>query len=278
MTEMMFEYILDPGIVITRERAQTTTERLALVSVALGKIAHAYDYGHNGEIAQARERWALMTSGAVAALEDPAQYYRRTGETPERAAVLGERVRLAMRHSKWGVRENEHGNAIAITSTQGVPEGEIETLTTLAVLAVKAAEALQGEVSGETLTLKHLTAVTREESGRRRWTGLLATRLDRPELLELETKHVLVTMLAALIDGHDGVRDWIPRDRDPSVRLREPRDHPGLPLIVAPFTMQTEDAREAVEAGDLIEQAYARTVPAVEALRAELAQGPARAS
>ena len=59
-------------------------------------------------------------------------------------------------------------------------------------------------MSGETLTVKHLTAVTREESGRRRWTGLLATRLDRPELLELETKHVLVTMLGALIAGHVG--------------------------------------------------------------------------
>ena len=98
--EMMFEFIAEPGIIVARAQATTTTELLELVSVALGKLAHAYDYGHNGEVAQARERWALITSGAVAALEDPAEYYRRTGETPERAAVLGERVRLAMRHSK----------------------------------------------------------------------------------------------------------------------------------------------------------------------------------
>ena len=124
-----------------------------------------------------------------------------------------------------------------------------------------------------------MTAVTgNEESGRRRWTGLLATRLDRPELLEAETKHVLLTMLAALINEHNEIKDWIPRDRDPSVRLREPRGHPGLPLIVAPFVMETEAAWEAVEAGDLIDQAYAKTVPTVEALTEELAEGPARAS
>ena len=276
---MMFEFIAEPGIIVANAQATTTTERLKLISVALGKLAHAYDYGHNGEVAQARERWALITSGAVAALEDPAQYYRRTGETPERAAILGERVRLAMQHSKWGVREDEHGNAIAITSTQGVHESEYETLTTLAVLAVRAAEALKGEVSAETLSVKRMTAVTgNEESGRRRWTGLLATRLDRPELLEAETKHVLLTMLAALINEHNEIKDWIPRDRDPSVRLREPRGHPGLPLIVAPFVMETEAAWEAVEAGDLIDQAYAKTVPTVEALTEELAEGPARAS
>ena len=106
-----------------------------------------------------------------------------------------------------------------------MPESEFETLTTLAVLAVKAAEELKGELRAETLSVKRLTAVIgNEESGHRRWTGLLATRLDRPELLELETKHVLVTMLAALIDGHEGIKESIPRDRDPSVRLREPRE------------------------------------------------------
>ena len=122
--EMVFEYIEDPGIVITRAQAQTTTERLTLASFALGKMAHAYDYGHNGEAAQARDRWALLTVGAIAALEYPAEYYRQAGEDPARAAVLGGRISLAMRHSRWGVREDELGQAMAIATTQGVPRSE----------------------------------------------------------------------------------------------------------------------------------------------------------
>ena len=50
MAEMMFEYIPDSGIIITRERAKATTERLGLVAVALGKLAHAYDCGHTEQL------------------------------------------------------------------------------------------------------------------------------------------------------------------------------------------------------------------------------------
>lgn len=112
----------------------------------------------------------------------------------------------------------------------------------------------------------------------RRWAGLLAARLDRPDLLELETKHVMLTTLGALIDGHAEITDWIPRDHDPSVRIREPREHPGLPLIVTPFVMETEAAWEAVEAGGVVDRAFVEASPTVEALRAELALGLARVS
>ena len=281
MTEMVFEFIEDPGIVITRGQAQTTTEQLTLASIALSKIAHAYDYGHNAEAAQARDRWALLTVGAIAAAEDPAEIFRRSGDDPARAALLGARISLAMRNSRRGVHEGELRDPMAITSTQGVPGTEFSTLITLAMLAIEAAEALQGDVSPETLPVQCLTAETvggTEEGERRRWAGLLAARLDRPDLLELETKHVMLTTLAALIDGHGEIKDWIPRNRDPSVRIREPRDHPGLPLIVTPFVMETKDAWEAVEAGGVVDQAFVETSPTVEALRAELAHGPARAS
>ena len=281
MTEMRFEYIEDPGIVITRAQAQSTTEQLTLASVALGKIAHAYDYGHNGEAAQARKRWALLTFGAIAVLEDPAEYYRRAGEDPARAAVLGARISLAMGHSRWGVAEDELGHAIAFVTTQGVPATEFEMLATLAMLAIEAAEGLQGEVSAETLPVKCLTAGIgdgTEEGEDRRWAGLLAARLDRPDLLELETKHVMLTTLGALIDGHDGISDWIPRNRDPSVRIREPRAHRGLPLIVTPFVMETKAAWEAVEAGEVVDHAFVETAPIAQALRAELAHGPAKAN
>ena len=170
---------------------------------------------------------------------------------------------------------------MAITSTQGVPGTKFSTLITLAMLAIEAADALQGDVSPETLPVQCLTAQTlggTEEGERQRWAGLLASRLDRPDFLELETRHLMLTTLVALIDGHREIKDWIPRNRDPSVRIREPRDHPGLPLIVTPFVMETKDAWETVEARGVVNQAFVNTSPTVEALRAELAHGPARAS
>ena len=42
--------------------------------------------------------------------------------------------------------------------------------------------------------------------------------------------------------------------------------------------METKDAWETVEAGGVVNQAFVNTSPTVEALRAELAHGPARAS
>ena len=98
------------------------------------------------------------------------------------------------------------------------------------------------------------------------------------DLLELEIKHVMLTTLGALIDGHDGISDWIPRNRDPSVRIREPRAHRGLPLIVTPFVMETKAAWEAVEAGEVVDHAFVETAPIAQALRAELAHGPAKAN
>ena len=150
---------------------------------------------------------------------------------------------------------------------------------TLAMLATDAAESLAGEVSAQTMLARCLTLEIAGKAGEpRRWAGLLATRLDRPDLLELETRHVMLTALGALIDAHEGLGDWIPRDRDPSVRIREPRGHPGLPLVVAPFVMETEAAWRAVEAGEALEEAFAEAAPTVEALRAELAEGPAKAN
>ena len=168
---------------------------------------------------------------------------------------------------------------MAITTTQGVPGKEFPTLMTLAMLAFEAAEDLQGKGRADTLPVKCLTAESGTEEGeQRRWAGLLATRLDRPDLLALETKHVMLTTLTALIDGHAEIKDWIPRSRDPSVRVREPRDHPGLPLIVTSFVMETEAAWEPVEAGNVVDQAFIEVAPTVEALRAELAQEQAKAS
>ena len=51
-----------------------------------------------------------------------------------------------------------------------------------------------------------------------------------------------------------------------------------LPVIVAPFVMETEAAWKAVEGGAVADHAFIATAPTVEALRLELTQGPTRAS
>ena len=60
---------------------------------------------------------------------------------------------------------------------------------------------------------------------------------------------MLLKSLAGLVDGHPEIREWILHDRNPSVRIRKPRDHPGLALIVSPFVMETEVALKVVDAG-----------------------------
>ena len=71
---LTFEYLPEPEIVIARAPEGTPLQTLTLASVALSKLAHAFDYGHKGERAQIPERWALVTYGVVAALEDPADH------------------------------------------------------------------------------------------------------------------------------------------------------------------------------------------------------------
>ena len=142
--------------------------------------------------------------GVIAASNDPAEYYLRQGEVPARAQILGERIELAMRHSRWGIQEDELGHAMTIASTQGVPGTEFPTVTTLATLVIKATEALRGEVSAERFPVQCLI----EDTGAGAEEGE-----QRPDLLELETKHVMLTTLAALIDGHADIKTGSPATR-----------------------------------------------------------------
>ena len=60
------------------------------------------------------------------------------------------------------------------------------------------------------------------------------------------------------------------------MRIREPQDHPGIPLIVFPFVMESDEAWSAVETGNVVDQAFVETAPAVAQLRLELARGAKR--
>ena len=197
MAAMTFEHLEEPEIVITRA---DTTETLTLVSGALAKMAYAYDYGHHGDAALEHQRWTLVTYGAIAALDDPGDFYRHRGDEPARAKVLGDRVALAMRHSQWEITQHDIERPLALSSTQGVPRREFATLATLAGLVLEAAELLRGEVHSDAFPVHCLTHATddgAEGGDDRRWAGILAARLDRPDLLEAET-----TQLMRLLGAH----------------------------------------------------------------------------
>ena len=146
--------------------------------------------------------------------------------TAERAALLGHRVQSAMRSAKGAVADDELDHPFAFVATPCVPGAEARMLAALSVLALQAAGELAGPVPARTIQVACAT-LPRDDTLGGACAGLVATRLDRPDALEIETRHVLSAVATALIDDHPGIADWIPRHRDPTVRLRTPAGAPG---------------------------------------------------
>ena len=258
MTQRPFRFDHADGIVVARAGAADAWESLALVAGALCKTAHAYAYGQ-GRPVDDDAWWAVLAPGAVAAMPNPEAYFLADdGCTAERAALLGHRVRSAVRSTRVEVPADAFDRPFAAVATPGVPVAEAPTLAALSVLALQAADELAGPVPTDKMSIVCGARPTGDAGA---WAGLLATRLDRPESLELETRRVLGAVAAALIDDHPGIVDWIPRHRDPTVRLRTPAGAPGIPLVVIPFAVRTEEARHAIAHGDLLERALARCTP-----------------
>ena len=266
MTHVHFEHVdIDiDGVIVVRADSPTATAPLALVAQAISKTAHAWCFGQEHPVND-DAYWTVLVPGAVAAMPDPEAFFRDRGCAAERAAVLGRRVRTAMRRSREGVAEHEHAHPFAFVSTCGVPGAEAPMLAALSMCTVGAAAQLAGAVPAHTL---HVTAVTvsTAETARAPHAGLLATRLDRPESLELETRQLLAAVAGALVDAHPGLADWIPRHRDPTVRIRRPVTAPGVPLVAVPVLVETEEALEAFHGEELLAQALARYVPPFEPL------------
>ena len=258
MTQPSFRFDHADGIVVARAGAADAWESLALVAGALCKTAHAYAYGQ-GRPVDDDAWWAVLAPGAVAAMPRPEQYFLADdGCTAERATLLGHRVRTAVRNARVEVSADEYDHPFAAVATPGVPVAEAPALSALSVLALQVAEELAGPVLTDAMSIVCAARPTGDAGG---WAGLLATRLDRPESLELETRRVLGAVAAALIDEHPGIVDWIPRHRDPTVRLRSPARAAGIPLVFTPFAVRTAEARHAIAHGGLLERALARCAP-----------------
>ena len=253
------------GVIVARAGSPTATAPLALVAEAIFKTAHAWRFAQEQPVDD-DAYWVVLVPGAVAAMPDPEAFFRDRGCTAERAALLGGRVRSAMRRSRHGVAEHEHARPFAFVSTCGVPGAEAPMLAALSMCTVGAAADLAGAVPADTL---HVSAVTSPTAGTpgAPHAGLLATRLDRPECLELETRHLLATVAGALVDAHPGLADWLPRHRDPTVRLRRAVTAPGTAqLVFVPVLVETEAALEALHGHELLAQAIARCGPLFESL------------
>ena len=252
------------GIIVARASSPTATAPLALVAEAIAKTAHAWRFGQEQPVND-DAYWVVLVPGAVAAMPDPEAFFRNRGCTAERAALFGGRVRSAMRRSRHGVAEHEHARPFAFVSTCGVPGAEAPMLAALSMCTVGAAVDLAGAVPAHTL---HVTAVTSPTAGTpgAPHAGLLATRLDRPECLELETRVLLRIVAGALVDAHPGLADWIPRHRDPTVRLRRSVTGPGTALVFVPVLVETEAAHQALHGHELLAQAIARCAPLFEPL------------
>ena len=93
-----------------------------------------------------------------------------------------------------------------------------------------------------------------DPAGECRSACILATRLDAPGVLERELLDFLWCVTHALIDAHTGFDDWISRPGDPTVRVRIPDEHRGLPLAFCPFVATQPAALAALEEGSLLDE------------------------
>ena len=221
---------------------------LVLAAAAATRLAHAYEWGQHGAA--------------------PAPRGLEGDDSGRPAPDSGEAARTQAKRT-CGIAGPEDG-PVAFAIVPGVPEGEMGRLSAFTALCVQAAERLAGDNRPEELSVVCLSQSCEDRSPAPDTpcfaAGLLAARLDLAHLLEFETQACTVEMLAALVAQRPDLRSWIPVARDPTVRLREPAGHPGLPLIVTPFVMETEAAWEAVQRRAVVDEAFVAATPAVDAL------------
>ena len=89
------------------------------------------------------------------------------------------------------------------------------------------------------------------------------------------------------VDAHDGLRECIPRGTDstvractpsdPTVRVRDPVEHPGVPfafVAFVAFVATSDDALDALSDGALLDEAAAHASAAFEAHQRTLHRSP----
>ena len=249
----------------------------AVAAAAIAKAAHALDFALRGEPAHHITRWMHVTRAAVLRAPDLEAALSAEGHSPAVARKLTRRIApLAARaRLRPGTPDDRW---VGIACAEGMPARERPVLLALAHLAVEAARGLAVREESEALHVHTLLTPVRDAPPRtgahHPWAGVLATRLDGAALLERERLHVLALTAHALIDGHGDLADWLPRESDPTVRVRDPAEHPGVPFAFVPFVATSDDALDALSDDALLDEAVAHAARELEAYQRTLHGNP----
>ena len=226
----------------------------ALPAVAMAKAAHALDWALRGDAAHDAPHWMHITRADVLEAPDLKVALAAEGVSGDAARTLARRI--APLAGRMPLHPDIPADQwLAIAGAAGVPERERPVLLALARLALAAANALAPPEAPDRLVVVPLVDSVTEPGtywdGDGPWAGILATRLGVPGLLERELLELLGLGAHALIDGHAGFEDWIPRGSDPTVRVRIPAEHRGVPLTFVPFVATQQSALDALHDGPL---------------------------
>lgn len=262
--------VAPPPVVFTD--AGTSCLETTLATVAIEKAAHALDWALRGDAAGNAPRWVRVIRAAVLTSSDAEAALRAEGVPAPAARALLERLAAC---ATLGADHQWLGIAGAI----GVPDRERPILGTLGQLALGAANTLARADALERLPIASLatpvTGAARGGAGEQRlWACILATRLDAPGVLEGELLDLLGVATHALIDRHAGFDDWLPRPHDPTVRVRLPAEHPGLPLAFCPFVATRRAALDALDDGPLLDEVLELVEGAFNASQVALSRTP----
>ena len=242
----------------------------ALAAVAMEKAAHAFDWALRGDAADDAPRWMHVTRADVLAAPDLEVALQAEGVPANTARTLARRI--APLAGRTPLRPDTPADQwLGIAGAAGVPERERPVLLALARLALAAANALAPPGAPGRLVIAPLVDSVTEPGtwgdGAGPWAGILATRLGVPDLLEREHLDLLGLGAHALIDGHAGFEDWIPRGSAPTVRVRIPAEHRGVPLAFVPFVVRQQGALEALDDGPLFGEVLEIVARAFKALK-----------
>ena len=242
----------------------------ALAVVAMEKSADALDWALRGDAAHDAPRWIHVTRAGVLEAPDLEAALKTEGVSADAARTLARRLGPLAEHTPLH-SELIGEQWLGIAGAVGVPERERPVLLALGRLALTAANALAPPDAPDRLVIVPLVDSVTEPGtygdGAGPWAGILATRLDIPGLLERELLDLLGLGAHALIDGHAGFEDWIPRPSDPTVRVRVPAEHRGVPLAFVPFMARQQGALEALDDGPLFGEVLSHVGRAFKALK-----------
>ena len=250
----------------------------AVAAVAITKAAHALDWALRGEPAHHITRWMHVTRADMLESTDLEAALRNEGHSPEVARKLTRRIAPLAARARLNPGTPDD-RWVGIAGAEGVPARERPVLLALAHLAAEAARALAvREASGRVHVHTLLTPVRDappRTGAHRPWAGVLATRLDGAALLERERLDVLALTAHALLDRHAGLEDWLPRESDPTVRVRVPAEHPGVPFAFVPFVATRDDAPDTLMSdGALLDEVTASVARELEAHQRALHRNP----